>query len=98
MFFKRFYPFIFTEREREGEREGEKHQCEVASHAPPTRDLAHNPGMCPDWESNQQRFGSQAGSQSTEPHQPGWVFTFLKHCVTTVGRMVCGQNGVAHTS
>ena len=24
----------------------------VASHAPPTGDLAHNPGMCPDWESN----------------------------------------------
>ena len=51
MFFKRFYPFIFTEREREGEREGEKHQCEVASHVPPTGDLAPNPGMHPDWES-----------------------------------------------
>ena len=23
----------------------------VASHRPPTGDLAHNPGMCPDWES-----------------------------------------------
>ena len=34
-------------------------------------DLAHNPGMCPDWESNRQPFGSQAGAQSTEPHQPG---------------------------
>ena len=37
---------------------------------PPTRDLA-NSGMCPDWELNQQPFGSQAGTQSTEPHQPG---------------------------
>ena len=45
-----------------------KHQCVVASHAPPTGDLAHSPGMCPDWESNQQPFDSQAGSQSTEPH------------------------------
>ena len=36
----------------------------------PTRDLAHNPGMDPDWELNQQTFGSQAGTQSTEPHQP----------------------------
>ena len=43
----------------------------VASHVPPTGDLAHNPGMCPDWESNQRPFGSQAGTQSTEPHQPG---------------------------
>ena len=43
----------------------------VASHAPDTGDLAHNPGMCHDWESNQQPFGSQAGVQSTEPHEPG---------------------------
>ena len=31
----------------EGEREEENHQCVVASQAPPTGDLAHNPGMCP---------------------------------------------------
>ena len=43
----------------------------VASHTPPTGDLAHNPGMCPDQESNQWPFGSQAGTQSTKPHQPG---------------------------
>ena len=54
-----------------GEREGEKHPCVVASHATPAGDLAHNPGMCPDWESNLQPFGSQAGTQSMEPHQPG---------------------------
>ena len=51
-FLKRFYLFIFRERGREGEREGEKHQCVVASHVPPTGDLAHNPGVCPDWELN----------------------------------------------
>ena len=28
--FKRFYLFIFREQGREGEREGEKHQCVVA--------------------------------------------------------------------
>ena len=55
----------------EGEREGEKQQCVVASHEPPTGDLARNPGMSPDWELNQVPFGSQAGTQSTEPHQPG---------------------------
>ena len=37
----------------EGEREGEKHQCVVASFAPPTGDLACNSGMCLDWELNQ---------------------------------------------
>ena len=70
-FLKRFYLFIFRQRGREGEREGEKHQCVVASHTPTTGDPARNPGMCPDWESNQQLFGSQAGAQSTEPLQPG---------------------------
>ena len=49
----------------------------VASHVPPTVDLAQNSGMCPDWDSNQQPFGLQAGTQSTEPHQPGlWYFFF----------------------
>ena len=56
--------------------EGEKHQCVVASHTLPTGDLAHNPGMCPDWELNQRPFGSQAGTQSTEPHQPGLELSF----------------------
>ena len=41
---------LFIFREREGEREGEKHQCVVASHMPPpTGHPAGNPGMCPDW-------------------------------------------------
>ena len=38
--------------------------CGCLSHAP-TGDLAHNPGMCPDRESNQWLLGSQAGTQST---------------------------------
>ena len=40
LFFKDFLLFIFKERGREGEREGEKCQCVVASHVPPTGDLA----------------------------------------------------------
>ena len=44
---------------------------------PLAHNLAHNPGMCPDWESNQQPFGSQAGTQSTEPHQPGLKFNIF---------------------
>ena len=52
-FLKRVELFIFREREREGERGREKHQYVVASRIPLTGDLARNPGMCPDWESNQ---------------------------------------------
>ena len=40
-------------------------------------DLARNPGMCLDWESNQQPFGSQAGAQTTEPHQRGLICSSL---------------------
>ena len=63
--------FIFRERGWEGEREGEKHQCAVASHMPPTGGLACNPGMCPDWEWNPRPCGSEACTQSTELHQLG---------------------------
>ena len=38
---------------------------------PHTGDLACNPGMCPDQETNQPPFASQASTQPTEPHQPG---------------------------
>ena len=48
-----------------------------ASHAPPAGDLTHNPGMCPDWESNWRLFGLQAGTQSTELHQPGHLSAFF---------------------
>ena len=68
--FLRFYLLIFRERGREGERERDKHWL-VASHVPSAGDLACNPGTCPDWESNQQSFGSQASTPCTEPHQPG---------------------------
>ena len=44
---------MFKERGRMGGKEREKHQCVVASQALPTGDLARNPGMCPDWETNQ---------------------------------------------
>ena len=59
---------MFRKRGREGEREPS--MCGCSWHAP-YWDLARNPGMCPDWESNQWPFGSQACAQSTELHQPG---------------------------
>ena len=52
--------------------------CGCLSHTPYWgTDLASNPGMCPDWESNQQLFGSQAHAQSTELHQSGPQSFFL---------------------
>ena len=66
-FFLRFYLFIL-ERERRGNR-GRETSCVIASHGPPTGDLAHNPGT--DCESERRLFGSQAGAESSEPHQPG---------------------------
>ena len=65
--------YLFLERGREAEGEGEKYQCVVAFHVSLTGDLDLNPGMCPDWKSNLQPFGSQASAQSTEPHQPGLI-------------------------
>ena len=69
-------------RGRKGERVGEKHPWEihwsVASRTPPTGDLAWNPGLCPDWELNQRPFGSLAGTQSTEPRQPGLCIQFYR--------------------
>ena len=47
-----------------------------ASQAPPTGDLAGNPGMCPNWESNWRPSGSQAGTHSTEQHHLGLIFNY----------------------
>ena len=76
VFFKDFsYLFLETGKGREKERERniyvrEKHDRCMS----PAGDLAHNSGMCPDWELSQQPLSSQAGTQSTEPHQPGPIF------------------------
>ena len=77
--------YLFLERGKEGERQGEKHQCVVASHTPPTGDLAHNPGMHPDWESNTWPLGSWAGAQSTKPHQLGLSLRFLILLLSLLG-------------
>ena len=46
--------------------------------APLPGDVACNPGMWPDWESDWWPFASQAGTQSTEPHQPGLNIAYFK--------------------
>ena len=47
---KILFIYLFQERGREGDVR-EIHQL-VASHMHPTRGLAINPAMCPDWEWN----------------------------------------------
>ena len=71
------FNYLFLERwqGRENERERNINVQSVASRTLPTGDLDHNSGMCPDWESNQQPFGSQASAQSIGPHQPGHLRT-----------------------
>ena len=59
---------------------------------PPTGDLACNPGMCPDWESNQQSFGSQAHAQSTELHQPGSLNDFSKFILVITNQLGINSN------
>ena len=60
----------------------------VASHTSPNGDLAHNPDMCLDWESNWQLFSSQAGAQSTEPHLPGHHAEIFKQLSQFLGSLV----------
>ena len=73
IFFLRFSLYILDQgEEREKGRERNINVCGCLSRAPYWGpDLARNPGMCPDWELNRLPFGLQAGTQSTEPHQPG---------------------------
>ena len=71
-----FLKILFLERGRVGERLGEKHQWVVASHMPPTGNLACNPGMFPNWGRNWQPFDSQAHAQATELHQLGQIWYF----------------------
>ena len=55
---------------------------------PQLGNLVCTPGMHPNWELNQLWFGSQASTQSTEPHQPGQKIklkikkkNFRHHCL-----------------
>ena len=67
--------YLFLERGKERE---ETQVCQrninwlsIAHPQPPTRDLACNPGVCPDWESNWWLFGLKDYAQPTEPQQSG---------------------------
>ena len=67
-YFLKYFIYLFLERGEGKEKERERNiNVWIPLPTPPTGDLAGNPGMCPDWESNQRPFGSQAGAQSTDP-------------------------------
>ena len=75
-FLNDIYLFLERGKGREKERERNINVWLPLTH-PPNGDLACNPGMYPDWELNQQPFGSQASAQPTEPHQPGHIKDFV---------------------
>ena len=70
-----FKDFIYLLLERGKGRERNINMQEtrelVVSCLPPAGNPAHNPGMCPEWESNWWLLGSQDSPKSTEPHQLG---------------------------
>ena len=70
-FKKDFIYLLFLERGEGKKKERERNISVWLPLTPPAGDLAHNPGMCPDRESNQSTFSLQVGTQSIEPHQPG---------------------------
>ena len=69
-FFKGIYLFLEREEGRV-KKMGRNIHVWLPLVCPPTGELTRIPSMCPEWELNQRPFGSQAGTQSTEPHQPG---------------------------
>ena len=54
----------------------------------PTGDLAYNPGMCPDWESNQSPFDLQASTQAQSHTSQGFLPSFF----LPYSRLVQGEN------
>ena len=78
--FLRFYLFTFRERGRGRERETNSKVWLPLTF--PLLGAWPNPGVCPDWESNQWPFGLQAGTQSTKPHQPGLKGNFLNETIS----------------
>ena len=69
--------YLFLDRREGWEKEERNISVWLPLMCPLLGTWPHNPGMCPDWELSQGPFSSQAGTQSTEPHQPG-LYIVLK--------------------
>ena len=82
LFFLRFYLFLERGEGKEKERERSIIVWLLLTW-PPLGTWPRNPGMCPDCESNQRPFGSQAHAQSTKLHQPGLYFPFRQGSFTS---------------
>ena len=78
--------FIFREWGRKGESGRETSMC-VCFSCVPYWDLACNPGLCPDWESNQGPFDLQDDIQSAEPHQPRLYQAFKEEIMSIVFKL-----------
>ena len=79
LYLKKYFVCQFLERGKGGRKRGrETWMWERNIHWLPlahalTGDWAHNPGLCPDWESNQRPFALWDDAQPTQPHQAGPV-------------------------
>ena len=78
--FKKYFIYLFLEKGREKERERKINVCLPLTY-PLLGTWPATQACVLDWESNQQPFGLQASTQSTEPHQPGlWTCSvFCNH-------------------
>ena len=78
-FLKKFFKdFILRERGKERERERNTNVW-LPITRPPLQTWPATQACALDWESNQRPFGSQDGTQSTEPHQLGQLSVFKIH-------------------
>ena len=83
LFFKDFI-YLLLERGKGGRKRGvETSMCGCLSHVP-NGEPGPQPRHVPWLGINQWPFSSQAGAQSTEPHQPGLSFIFIVDTITDV--------------
>ena len=81
--------YLLIYREVKGERKRRRETSIGASCSGPTRDGTSNPGICPNWESNQKPFSSQYHSQPTEPRRSGPHCSLFSDFLENVFLFVC---------
>ena len=80
-YFLKYVIYLLLERGEGREKEGEKHQCVVASCMPPTGDMALYPGMCLRLGIEQVTLwlsGWQALCPLSHTHQGNFIFVLYK--------------------